>query len=810
MDNKSSHATAQPKGIMGPRGRISVEMVHNVLLVWLYGKTDEYNSNCQNNITQLRESMNDFNIFTDSDECVEFMIDMQNEKVCMVISETLAEQTVPCIHDLAQVDTILIYCNNKEYHEQWTKKWSKIKGVFFEITSICEAIKKTVKQCEQDSIPISFVSTTEDVSNKKLDQLEPSFMYTQIMKEILLTIKFEPKHIQEYISYCRYVFAKNQRELNKIDRFECEYRDKTSIWWYTYECFLYPMLNRALRLLDADIIVKMGFFISDLHRHIAQLHQQQFGGANSNNNFKVYRGQGMLTTDFEKLQQTKGGLLSFNNFLSTSKKEQVSLRFAQRGSINPDMVGILFVMTIHPSQSTTPFASINDVSAYGDKEDEVLFAMHTVFRIQDIRSMGGNARLFQVELTLTSDNDKDLHALTNRIREESCPDDEGWYRLGSVLWQVGQPQKAQHIYEILLEQETEESGKGPIYNQLGGIKEAQGEYQEAIAFYEKSLEIKKKILVPNDPDMTISYNNIGSVYLNMGEYPKALSSLKKALTIRQQSLPPNHPDLATSYSNIGSVYFNMGEYPKALSSYEKTLSIQQQSLPFNHPNLARSYNNIGVVYFNMGEYSKTLSYYEKSLSIQQQSLPPNHPNLASSYNNIGVVYKNMGEHSKTLLYYEKALAIQEQSLPSNHPDLALSYGNIGNMYSNMDEYSKARSYYEKAVSIQQQTLPSNHPDLASSYNNIGLVCFNMAEYPKALLYYEKALSIRQQSLPSNHHSLAGSYNNIGMLYEAMGKHSEALSSYEKTLAIKQLSLPSNHLDLASSYHNIGLVYFKHG
>jgi hypothetical protein len=75
-------------------------------------------------------------------------------------------------------------------------------------------------------------------------------------------------------------------------------------------------------------------------------------------------------------------------------------------------------MTMNPSKSTTPFASINDVSYYQD-EDEILFAMHSVFRIRDITSMDENNRLFRVDLTLTSDIDKDLHMLTDRIRQET-------------------------------------------------------------------------------------------------------------------------------------------------------------------------------------------------------------------------------------------------------------------------------------------------------------------------------------------------------------------------------------------------------
>ena len=122
-------------------------------------------------------------------------------------------------------------------------------------------------------------------------------------------------------------------------------------------------------------------------------------------------------------------------------------------------------MAIDPSVSTTPFASINEVGFFGDKEDEVLFSMHTVFRIRDIKPMGENARLFQVNLTLTSDDDQDLRVLTDRIREESFPGTEGWYRLGSVLFKVGQSAtRLDQVYQVLLEQTTKESEKAPIYH----------------------------------------------------------------------------------------------------------------------------------------------------------------------------------------------------------------------------------------------------------------------------------------------------------------------------------------------------------
>ncbi|CAF1346237.1 unnamed protein product [Adineta steineri] len=660
----TTNASAVPED-SGGRRRINIQQVQNVLLVWLDSNIDETNHDCQNTITKLRRVVNDTNIFTDDDQCLEFIQTVIDNKVCMIISGSFGQQIVPRMHNMSQVDSIFIFCSNKKQHEQWVKAWPKIKGVFTDITPICEALKEAAHQCEQNAIPMSFVGT-----NKKLDQLDPSFMYTQIIKEIILTIKFDQDHIQEYLNYCRDAFANNEDEIEYVKLLEGEYHKKTPIYWYSCQMFLYPMLNRALRLMNGDIITHMGFFIGDLHRQIGQLHKEQYAGKIAADTFTVYRGQCLSTGDFEKMSKIKGGLISFNSFLSTSTVRKVSLGFAQDAERSPNQVGVLFIMKINPAQSTTPFASIAGISDF-QGEEEVLFSMHSVFRIQGIKQMGENNRLYEVSLTLTADNDPELNRLTDYIRKENYPDSEGCYRLGSVLLKMGQFDKAEDIYQVLLDKATDDKDKADIYHRLGWIKGDQGKYEEALTFYEKSLAIRHKILPANHLDLAQSYNYIGNVHSDMGNYPKALSSYEKALEIRQQSLPPTHPDLASSYNNIGNVHRRMGNYPKALSSHERALEIRQQSLPPNHPDLASSYNNIGNVHRSMGNYPEALLSHDKALEIRQQSLPPNHPDLASSYNNIGLVHENMGHYTKARTFYEGAIQIGQQSLSSNHPHLEI-------------------------------------------------------------------------------------------------------------------------------------------
>ncbi|CAF4033665.1 unnamed protein product [Rotaria sordida] len=778
-------------------------VIENFLVVWLDSNLDDIiDDDYRDDIDQLRTVVNTVKTFNNVDHCIDFLSDIKDEKVFMIISGALGQQIISYIHNISQLHSIYIFCGSKLKHEKWAKDWPKIMGVFTQIRHICDSLKPAAQKYEQNFISVSFVTASE-VSDQILDHLDQSFMYTQILKEIIFEITYNEQSIKDLVSYCQEQYIGNENELQIIDGFEKNYRKNSPIWWYTYPCFIHSVLNRALRTYEVDTIIKMGFFIQDLHRQIEQLHNEQ-SNDQQKRSFIVYRGQGLLKEDFEKLIKAKGGLMSFNNFLSTSKKRKVSLEFSQDALNNIDMIGILFKMIIEPSNLSTPFGLIDGVS-YFTSEQEILFSMHTVFRIGEIKQIDNNDRLYQVELKLTSIKNQQIIALTERLREETRGS-TGWHRLGMFLIKLGKFDKAEQVYKTLFSLTTDDNEQALLYHQLGLIKRNQGDYEEALSSYEKALEVYQKILPEDHPDLATSYNNIGQVYNNIGQYSKALSFNQKSLEIYQKTLPSNHSSLAISYNNIGLVQTYMGDYSKALESHKQALEIEQDSLPPNHPYLAISYNNIGLVYKNMGDHSKALESHEKALEIEQKTLPSNHPSLAISYNNIGLLHDNMGEYSKALEFYEKTLEIYQKTLPSNHPNLATSYNNIGSVYKNLGEYSKALLFYEKTLDIEEKSLPSNHPNLAISYSNIGIVYNNMGEYSKALESHEKALEIRQQSLPSGHRILAISYSNLGSVYDTMGKYTEALFYYEKTLEIERVALPPNHPDLATTYNNIGLVY----
>ncbi|CAF1157433.1 unnamed protein product [Adineta steineri] len=790
------------------RFRTHPRVIQNFVLIWLDPYMDQgLDDECRDIIKQVRSIINSIHIFSNPNQCVKFLDEIKYEKVFMIISGVLGQCTIPHIHHMTKIDSIYIFCGVKAQHDPWAKTWKKIKGVFTQIAPMCALLKQDIQKCEQNIVSLSFVAPT-DASEQNLDQLDQSFMYTQILKEILLEIKYDDQSVKEFVSYCQNQYVNNSIELNFLEVFEKDYYKHSPIYWYTHPGCIYSVLNRALRTHEVDTIIKMRFFIHDLYEEINKLYVKQTTGQEKHS-FIVYRGQGLSKEDFEKLLRAKGGLMSFNNFLSTSKKREVSLEFSEDALNNTELIGVLFKMVIDQSELATPYALINEVESYFKNEEEILFSMHTVFRIGEIKQIQKNNRLYQVILTLTNSKNKQLSALTELLREETNGS-TGWHRLGMLLIKLGKFDKAEQVYRTLFDQTNDKNEKALLFHQLGLVKRNQGDYNEALSLYKQTLEIYQEIQPSDDLNLATTYNNIGQVQNNMGNYDEALSCYGKSLEIYQKILPEDHPSLATSYNNIGLVYKNMGDYRQAFSSHEKALEIEQKILPSNHPSLATSYKNIGLVYKCMGEYSKALSSHEKALEIEQKTLPLNHPSLAISYNNIGLLHDNMGEYSKALSFYEQTLEIYQKILTSNHPDFAMCLNNIGSVYKKMGEYAKALSFYEKTLDIENKSLLPNHPSLTISYSNIGMVYDNMGQYPKALSSYEKALEICQKSLSSEHPMLAILYNNIGSVHDNMGDYKTALTYYKKSLEIEQKILPSNHPDLATSYNNIGLIHDNSG
>ena len=118
------------------------------------------------------------------------------------------------------------------------------------------------------------------------------------------------------------------------------------------------------------------------------------------------------------------------------------MAFAVSNSTDPNLIGILFQIIVTPSIPSASFALLSNGSYFANNEEEILFSMHTIFRIGEVKQLNGTGQLCEVELKLTNDNDEQLNALTKKFQLELTKFGTGWLRLSGLLIKLGEFDKA--------------------------------------------------------------------------------------------------------------------------------------------------------------------------------------------------------------------------------------------------------------------------------------------------------------------------------------------------------------------------------
>ena len=80
--------------------------------------------------------------------------------------------------------------------------------------------------------------------------------------------------------------------------------------------------------------------------------------------------------------------------------------------------------------------------------------------------------------------------------------------------------------------------------------------------------------------------SIGAVYNKMGENEKALGYYNKSLEIKIKVLGQDHPLVASTLGNIALIYQQQGKLSEALESFEKILAMFEKIHGPDHPVVA--------------------------------------------------------------------------------------------------------------------------------------------------------------------------------------------------------------------------------
>ena len=320
---------------------------------------------------------------------------------------------------------------------------------------------------------------------------------------------------------------------------------------------------------------------------------------------------------------------------------------------------------------------------------------------------------------------------------------------------------------------------GDFYFSLAKQFEFIADYNKAIKFYEKSLDVTLKLFGGNHKNIGSTYNNMGFIWKNKGDYDKAIDYYNKDLDFILKNYGNKSSLLATSYNNLGSAWSNKKNYNKAFKLFNKAIEINIKNHGKQHPRTALYFNNIGLALYDKGNYDEAIDYYEKSLKIKMKLYDKDHISISTTYNNIGLVWSAKKKYDKAIKYYQMSLEIKIKVHENEHPSLAISHNNLGLLWSDKKNYDKAIYHLEKALKIEILNHGNEHPSTLRCYNNLGAIWKKKGQYKKAIKYYEEALKIEIQKQGIENSNTGYTFFILANLYLTTKSFRKALDYFRK-------------------------------
>ena len=340
-----------------------------------------------------------------------------------------------------------------------------------------------------------------------------------------------------------------------------------------------------------------------------------------------------------------------------------------------------------------------------------------------------------------------------------------------------------------------------VFSNIARMYISTGDFQEALSWYKKVLDIQENILGKEHLDTATTYENIAYAENECGNYDESFKWYEKALKIRKSKLGKEHPSIGSIYHNIGKLVGDQGREDLAIDWDLKALKIREKYLGKDHPETANTYNNLGFSYEYLGQYEKALEMNFKSLAAKEKSLRKDHPHIGMTYACIASVYEKQGKYFESLELYKKALEIRENALGKKHPFTARTYNSLGKIYRLCGDYKAALANLNKAREIREEVYGNTHSETAIVYHRIGKVYFEQQKFDEALEMFEMALNIRMNSLSDQNPDIAKNLNDIASIYSTKGEFEKSAELYSKALNMQINLFGKEHIFCASILEN---------
>jgi serine/threonine protein kinase len=317
-----------------------------------------------------------------------------------------------------------------------------------------------------------------------------------------------------------------------------------------------------------------------------------------------------------------------------------------------------------------------------------------------------------------------------------------------------------------------------IYNNSGGANYKKGKYKEAVADYDKAVELdpksargysgrclaKFKLSIPEkalndckiaielDPKLAVLYLTRGKIRYSLDKKEKeAIHDYNKSIELNPNFIEAylDRARFKSSKYKFSDSYLQPYLLKEILADYDKAVELDPESVDIYK---SRAFDS----YHNLERYQEAIYDYDKIIKLTSNSRLIN-----NSYEGRGNANHALGRYQEAINDYSRVIQLD--------PNNSYAYLARGHAESSLKKYQEAMSDYNKSL--------ETYPEYASAYVSRGILKFDLKRYKEAIADFDRAIEIE----PS--HALEFKYRYRGDAKFNLKKYQEAIDDYDNIIKL---------------------------
>ncbi|MGH1383906.1 CHAT domain-containing protein [Kordia sp.] len=248
---------------------------------------------------------------------------------------------------------------------------------------------------------------------------------------------------------------------------------------------------------------------------------------------------------------------------------------------------------------------------------------------------------------------------------------------------------------------TSDHYKSAILMGLGNMHSILADYDKALSFYQRELDLLSSVYSPDHMNIAKSNYHIGNMYYGKLEYQKAVDHYVKAHKVWHKVYPPDFRYMRYLNEAMGDMYWELGDKKNALK-YFNLATLNQKN---TDKDISKSYINQADSLLNKGNYSEAMTYYNDAYEWRKNTFGKNHVVTGACQNFVARAIGSSGNIEAALDSYQIAIDILVKEMDSTsryeNPTLDMTFQSHHYLLESLIAKANLfRQLYDKNVDIK--------------------------------------------------------------------------------------------------------------